>query len=631
MGNGDSKNNQNEKTEETKKKEKTNQNIDNLDEKNSNLNLSISHLSNESMLSKKRINPDKDDISDIKEFSFKESYNSNNNSKYWNQMTSSQIFSEKGRLKNEIEKKNKQINELEKFEQIKNEINERIKTSIFEKIDEKKNIDDDKIRNIIKEEIEKYMKEKEKTIIPLFRSLNPQAQKSIIKKSQNLENLYFSKYAKNNGVHNEIKCLRCFTEPIIGNRYKCLVCRNYNLCEKCYKSNLLSLDHNHQFIKFNKKNELNIINENSKKENIDIKEDKQDIIYENKSNIIFEESKDKITDNIIDKSFSVEYEPDIIIEENQDKKGQNIINKRNNETNKPNIIIEENNTIIRKKTNKEYNEKNKPNIIIEENQTKITNNITNKEYNEKNNPNIIIEENQDKKGENIINKRYNEKNNQNIIIEKNQTKTRKNMTDNGYNEENKENKKNNDKKFGIKETKLIKTPMKGKNINNNYSKNNYSYKCLNKDFNLKILKGTKEANFILELENDGLLPWPKNKTFLMTDYSKSQIKVGQIVIDSLNPGSKCSINVLFKNIDKFLTGIYQTFLDFNVNGKKYGENISIIIEISDKNKLKFNSVIIAFRDEFGIDKSQISDIKLQDELEKYKNFENVYKSIIDKK
>ena len=81
---------------------------------------------------------DKDDISDIKEFSFKESYNSNNNSKYWNQMTSSQIFSEKGRLKNEIEKKNKQINELEKFEQIKNEINERIKTSIFEKIDEKK-------------------------------------------------------------------------------------------------------------------------------------------------------------------------------------------------------------------------------------------------------------------------------------------------------------------------------------------------------------------------------------------------------------------------------------------------------------------------------------------------------------
>lgn len=579
MGGADSKNNQNEKTEETKKKEKTNQNIDNLDEKNSNLNLSISHLSNESMLSKKRINPDKDDISDIKEFSFKESYNSNNNSKYWNQMTSSQIFAEKGRLKNEIEKKNKQINELEKFEQIKNEINERIKTSIFEKIDEKKNIDDDKIRNIIKEEIEKYMKEKEKTIIPLFRSLNPQAQKSIIKKSQNLENLYFSKYAKNNGVHDVIKCLRCFTEPIIGNRYKCLVCRNYNLCEKCYKSNLLSLDHNHQFIKFNKKNELNIINENSKKENIDIKEDKQDIIYENKSNIIFEESKDKITDNIIDKSFSVEYEPDIIIEENQDKKGQNIINKRNNETNKPNIIIEENNTIIRKKTNKEYNQENKPNIIIE----------------------------------------------------KNQTKTRKNMTDNGYNEENKGNIKNNDKKFGIKETKLIKTPMKGKNINNNYSKNNYSYKCLNKDFNLKILKGTKEANFILELENDGLLPWPKNKTFLMTDYSKSQIKVGQIVIDSLNPGSKCSINVLFKNIDKFLTGIYQTFLDFNVNGKKYGENISIIIEISDKNKLKFNSVIIAFRDEFGIDKSQISDIKLQDELEKYKNFENVYKSIIDKK
>ena len=41
MGNGDSKHNQNEKTEETKKNEKTNTNMDNLDEKHSNLNLSI--------------------------------------------------------------------------------------------------------------------------------------------------------------------------------------------------------------------------------------------------------------------------------------------------------------------------------------------------------------------------------------------------------------------------------------------------------------------------------------------------------------------------------------------------------------------------------------------------------------
>ena len=34
-------------------------------------------------------------------------------------------------------------------------------------------------------------------------------------------------------VHNRIKCDNCKTEPIIGARYKCLSCYNYDLCEKC--------------------------------------------------------------------------------------------------------------------------------------------------------------------------------------------------------------------------------------------------------------------------------------------------------------------------------------------------------------------------------------------------------------
>ena len=49
--------------------------------------------------------------------------------------------------------------------------------------------------------------------------------------------------------HNGIKCQKCFKEPIIGYRYKCYICNNYNLCEDCEESNSLSGDHHHYFLK----------------------------------------------------------------------------------------------------------------------------------------------------------------------------------------------------------------------------------------------------------------------------------------------------------------------------------------------------------------------------------------------
>ena len=37
----------------------------------------------------------------------------------------------------------------------------------------------------------------------------------------------------NKNAQNEIKYEKCFEEPIIGYRYKCPLCNNYNLCQKC--------------------------------------------------------------------------------------------------------------------------------------------------------------------------------------------------------------------------------------------------------------------------------------------------------------------------------------------------------------------------------------------------------------
>ena len=58
---------------------------------------------------------------------------------------------------------------------------------------------------------------------------------------------------KNNTIHHGIKCNQCFQEPIIGYRYKCCECPNFNLCEKCEENNSKEEEHIHDFIKMKKK------------------------------------------------------------------------------------------------------------------------------------------------------------------------------------------------------------------------------------------------------------------------------------------------------------------------------------------------------------------------------------------
>ena len=74
-----------------------------------------------------------------------------------------------------------------------------------------------------------------------------------------------------NTVHKKIKCEHCFIEPIVGFRYKCSICQNYNLCEKCEEKNEETQKHSHDFIKIrneeknNDNNNYDIINSSDKK------------------------------------------------------------------------------------------------------------------------------------------------------------------------------------------------------------------------------------------------------------------------------------------------------------------------------------------------------------------------------
>ena len=152
---------------------------------------------------------------------------------------------------------------------------EKLKSNIDSLNEQKSNIQN--TIKMIKDEIEKEMNEKyskilQNKILQIHTSIYENIQKqnqtileNYIKKYNDLEEkrqLENSKLSqmiisdKNrinkticNTVHNNIKCEHCFMEPIVGFRYKCSVCSNYNLCEKCEEKNEETQNHSHDFIK----------------------------------------------------------------------------------------------------------------------------------------------------------------------------------------------------------------------------------------------------------------------------------------------------------------------------------------------------------------------------------------------
>jgi len=51
-------------------------------------------------------------------------------------------------------------------------------------------------------------------------------------------------------IHEDVRCDKCYTKPIVGDRYKCSICENYDFCEKCEEENFSKQDkHSHPFIR----------------------------------------------------------------------------------------------------------------------------------------------------------------------------------------------------------------------------------------------------------------------------------------------------------------------------------------------------------------------------------------------
>ena len=102
------------------------------------------------------------------------------------------------------------------------------------------------------------------------------------------------KICMNKCVHHGIKCMRCFMNPIIGYRYKCSKCKNYNLCEICEEKNEISEEYPHYFIKIAKEKEGSDINFNMPNNN---KSNNDNIL--NKNNINNNTMNNIINNNLI--------------------------------------------------------------------------------------------------------------------------------------------------------------------------------------------------------------------------------------------------------------------------------------------------------------------------------------------
>ena len=126
---------------------------------------------------------------------------------------------------------------------------------------------------------------------------------------------------------------------------------------------------------------------------------------------------------------------------------------------------------------------------------------------------------------------------------------------------------------------LVRKPEK------NLGEFSYSFQCLTKilKFEFKkeqIKKGKILINGIL-VKNNFNLPWPGNKnTMFKCDKSLSTIFCEKIFLPPLNLGQSANIDLVFNNVQNMDKDEYICFLNFVVNGIKYGKTLNVTIKLT---------------------------------------------------
>ena len=267
--------------------------------------------------------------------------------------------------------KNKNNEEFQKTikEELEKALKEKYENELKKQMIELNNILNKKLNeniNIFKSQYDKNFEKKENEMKQKFNEMSELVLKSKLSKIEKKEDNIIPKCKIE---HKGIKCKKCFQEPIIGYRYKCSVCNNYNLCEKCEEENSKTEEHPHDFIKIRKEKNNNIeiseIMDNSKIT-------QENNIKENKINIednIIENQKDNENDNKKDNQKDSEKD-----KEKDNQKDNENDNKKINQKDKEKDNQKHNNQKHNQKDNILKNNINK-NINVEK---KVNN--KNKEY-----------------------------------------------------------------------------------------------------------------------------------------------------------------------------------------------------------------------------------------------------------
>ena len=222
--------------------------------------------------------------------------------------------------KKQIEDSNKKIFELEKIFTNNKIINEEL-TKENKKLEEiinenEKNYNEciNNKDNELKSKEDKINKKEEK-LLELAKQLEDN------KKEMNIYKTKYNEFISNskNYDHDGIKCEKCFEETIIGYRYKCSVCNNYNICQKCQEKNENSEESFNDFTNNKKeyKENRNIINNDYMKDNTilinDINMNNKQKIYEKKEDKI--DSSSNIFKKFLDEKSKIEKSYDKLINE----------------------------------------------------------------------------------------------------------------------------------------------------------------------------------------------------------------------------------------------------------------------------------------------------------------------------
>ena len=176
----------------------------------------------------------------------------------------------------------------------------------------------------------------------------------------------------------------------------------------------------------------------------------------------------------------------------------------------------------------------------------------------------------------------------------------------------------------------------------------HSFECLNKQsLKTQIEEENDFLNMKIILKNNGETQWPRNEAKLVFDQNKNIIGKN-IILKPQKPGEQEKYKIDFDNLKMYPAGNYRAGLIFEINGKKYGENIDIFISIKKKADMninehikknynenqKYNSIdqekIGKFKKEFNLENSEITDERIMGALKNFNyDFKDAFASLFN--